>query len=136
MRHHTFLFALKGAAFGLAAALILLLLSAILSLKVRDPDRIILILPHAARLLGGWAAGFAAARLRREKGLITGAIAGGILALFLSVGAVFSGGSFRLVPALLLCALVIAAGAVGGLCGLPGEKSGASRRRALHKRLG
>ena len=128
--------ALKGAGIGLLTALCLLFLTSFLAQKAQDPDPILQILPHVIRTLAGCAAGFAASRMKGEKGLVTGASAGAILAACLALGAAVFGGSFRLLPAILLCLGVIGAGALGGFFGLPRAKNGAARRRAMKKRFG
>ena len=127
---------LKGAAIGLAAALILLLIFNFISLKTQDPDRLVPFFAHAAQFIGGAVAGFAASRFHRMNGMISGAIAGGFYAIIILLGAAFSEGEFSVLTSLLICAGILAVSAVTGILGLPGEKSGKAKRRDMMKRSG
>lgn len=128
--------ALKGAAVGGALSLFLLLIFNVVSLKSADPDHLLAVFAYAARFAGGAAAGFAASRFHRSGGLLSGALAGAFLSAVLLLGAAFSGGEFRFLLLILLAGGVVAAGAVGGILGLPGEKSETALRKRMMKRSG
>ena len=136
MNKGLFLSALKGAAVGILTSILLLLVGNLIALKTADPDSTASLLAHAIRLISGFAAGFAAARFHKEKGLLIGAVAGAFYTAVLALGAAFMADNFHFFSALLLCLAVIAASAVGGLLGLPGEKSSAAKRKAMMKRMG
>ena len=136
MKKSMLLSAIKGVGIGILVSLILLLLGNLIALNTKDPDGTASLLAHIVRLLGGFAGGFAASRFQGERGLITGAITGGLYLLLLMLGAVMAAGGFRPLSALLVGAAVVAAASVGGLLGLPGETSASAKRRALQKRMG
>ena len=136
MKKSMLLSAIKGIGIGILVSLILLLLGNLIALNTKDPDGTASLLAHAVRLLGGFAAGFAASRFRGEKGLVTGAVAGGLYLMLLALGAVFTAGGFHLLSTLLIGVATVTASAVGGLLGLPGEKSPTAKRKAMMKRMG
>ncbi|MBQ4064872.1 MAG: TIGR04086 family membrane protein [Clostridia bacterium] len=135
MNTNLLLSVIKGIAVGIAITVLLLLLGTLIALRTADPDAVTAWIAHVVRLLGGFAAGFAASRFHREQGLLTGLLSGSVYALFLMIGAAL-GGNFRFFGVLLLCLAVAAAGAVGGILGLPGEKSNTAKRKAMLKRMG
>ncbi len=136
MNKSLLLSALKGLGVGIAITLVLLLVGNLIALKTPDPDTVASFLAHGIRILAGFATGFAAARFHREQGLLTGAVAGALYCAVLALGAAFLAGNFSFFSALLLCLAVLAAAAVGGVMGLPGEKSGKAKRKAMLKRMG
>ncbi|MBE6621470.1 MAG: TIGR04086 family membrane protein [Ruminococcaceae bacterium] len=136
MNKSLFLSAVKGLGVGLLITLVLLLVGNLIALKTPDPDTVASLMAHGIRILAGFATGFAAARFQRERGLVTGITAGALYTAVLALGAAFMAGDFSFLSALLLCLAVIAASAVGGVAGLPGEKSGAAKRKAMLKRMG
>ncbi len=127
---------LIGAAVGIAAAMLLLLLLGFIALKNDDPDSLISLTAHAARFMGAAAAGFTAARFNRENGLLCGAASGVFYSVVILLAATFSEGDFRFLPSVLICLICIAVSSVFGIIGLPGEKSGNARRKELMKKSG
>ncbi len=136
MNKSLLLSALKGVAVGIPVSLVLLLIGNLIALETPDPDATASLLSHALRILGGFATGFAAARFHKEKGLLAGGLSGGFYTTLLALGAAILGGDFHFFSALLLCLAVIGASTLGGLLGLPGEKSSAAKRKAMLKRMG
>ncbi len=128
--------ALKGAGIGILVSVILLAVGNLIALKTPDPDTTIGLLAHAVRLISGFTAGLAAARFLREKALAVGALGGLFYTAVLFLGAAVIDGNFRFFPALLLGLATVAAAAVGGLVGRPGEKSSHAKRKAMMKRMG
>ncbi len=136
MNKSLLLSALKGLGVGIAITLILLLIGNLIALKTPDPDTTASFLAHGIRILAGFATGFFAARFRREQGLVTGVVAGVLYTALLALGAAFIAGAFSFFSSLLLCLAVVASAAIGGILGIPGEKSSAAKRKALLKRIG
>jgi putative membrane protein (TIGR04086 family) len=136
MNRMLLLSALKGAALGLIAAISLLLLFNGIAMQTADPDRLVSIFSHTAQALGGLIAGLLASRFLREKSAPAGALAGGLLALALVLGAAFIQGSFSLLTAVIVCLGLITLGTVGGCLGKPKGASPAARRRAIMKKMG
>lgn len=136
MNKFLLLSALKGVAVGILASLLLLLIGNGIALQTADPNTTASYLAHAVRLIGGFLTGFAAARFHKEKGLLIGAISGAAYAAILALGAAFMDGKFPFLSACLLCLAAVAAATVGGVLGIPGEKSGAAKRKAMLKRMG
>ena len=136
MNKSLFLSAVKGLVAGLLITLVLLLVGNLIALKTPDPDTVASFMAHGIRILAGFATGFAAARFRKEKGFVTGAVSGALYTAVLALGAAFMAGNFSFFSAVLLCLAVMASAAVGGVMGLPGEKSGAAKRKAMLKRMG
>ncbi len=136
MNRSLFLAAAKGLAVGVGLTLILLLAGSAVALNTPDPDTAVSILAHSLRLLGGAFIGFLAARFHREQGLLTGGVAGLLYALLLLLGAAITPGHFSLLSALLLGLASLTASVLGGVLGVPGEKSDKAKRKALMKRMG
>ncbi len=136
MNAKPFISALKGAGIGILVSVVLLAIGNLIALKTPDPDKTASFLAHAVRLISGFAAGLAAARFLKERAPITGGVAGLFFTLSLFLGAAILPGNFRFLPALLLSLATVAAAAVGGLAGRPGEKSSHAKRKAMMKRLG
>ncbi len=127
---------LIGAGAGLAGAVLLLLLLGLILLQAENPDGPAAPGAQGVRLIGAAVGGFLAARLNREKGLLCGGTAGGFYSLVLLLAAAFTDGAFPVLRSLGGCLLCVGLSAGAGVLGLPGEKSGAARRRALMKRSG
>lgn len=128
--------ALKGAGIALAAMLGLLLLANLIALKTTDPDRLIPFFVYGIQAIGGILAGWLAARLSDGHCILTGAVAGGMLAVFLVLGAAFTDGSFSLFRVFIVGILLLALGTAGGFLGKRKAPSGIARRRAILKKLG
>ncbi len=127
---------LIGAAAGIAAAILLLLIFGFIALKNDDPDSLVSLTAHAARFIGAAATGFIASRLNKENGLLCGAFSGVFYSFVILLAAAFSDGEFRFLPSILICLICIVVSGVFGIIGLPGEKSGNARRKELMKRSG
>lgn len=122
-----------GIGVGVAAAM-LIVLGAVLT-KCGDPTRLVDVFAAAARFLGAAVAGFFAARMVREKGFVSGALSGGLYSLTVPLIAAFSEGKFRIFPILLVCLICTAIAALTGIIGIPSEKSGNARRKAMMKKV-
>ena len=125
-----------GALVGLVLAVVMVFLIGVVALNTKDPDSLTAIAAHIARFFGAAAAGFAAAKINREKGLIVGGISGVIYSLFLMLGSAFFDNNFKFFISLLLCLICIVISALFGIIGLPKVKSGMARRKEIMKRKG
>lgn len=128
--------ALKGAGISVGISFLLLLLGTVLLLQAPDPDGLIFLSSLILQLVGGFLSGWLASRFHRENGLIVGAIAGAFYCGMLLLGSLFAKGEASFLPSFLLLLGVAVAAAVGGLLGIPGEKSSHQRRKAMMKKLG
>ncbi len=129
------IYALKGAAVGLAISLILLLGLSFVAMRSEDPDSLLSVLAYITQGIGAASAGFVTAKLGREKGLLTGSISGAFYAAIIVLGAIIGKGAFSFPAAIIVLLASAAVGGLFGIIGLPAEKSEASRRRDMMKRL-
>lgn len=125
---------LKGCAVGIAASLILTLVFGVIASKTKDPGALITILSHLARCGGAFVCGFSSARMNREKGLVCGFTGGALFSFVFLIATAFGGGDFP--AALIACLVCVALSVLGGIIGVPKEKSGIAKRRALIRRKG
>ncbi len=122
--------ALIGIVFGAAAVFLL----GAVALNTKDPDSLTKIVAHLARFLGAAAAGFAASKFNREKGLLVGSLSGVIYSLLLMLGSAFFDNNFKFFLSLLFCLICILISALFGILGLPKAKSSLARRKEFMKR--
>lgn len=113
---------LVGACVGLAAAAVLLLLTAVVIVKSGHvPYAAIVPAAIAVVCAGAFLGGYTAARIRKSKGLLLGAVGGVVLFLiFWAAGA--AAGGISGVSTLLRLLLMTAAGAFGGVLGVNRRK--------------
>lgn len=109
---------LWGALTGAVVCLLLLLLMAAVLAAGDVPKPAVTPLAVSAAVVGAAAGGFVSARLRGENGLICGALCGLILFLAVMVAGYSLLRQIRGGYALLKLALMLAAGAVGGVIGV------------------
>lgn len=108
-----------GAIIGGITLIILLFCGSFVFLKMRTiSDSAVFAVTIALSCLSSFAAGFAAARKAREKGMLIGAVAAGILFLLVLLsGTMFSADDISL-NTLLRAAAMILSGAFGGVFGV------------------
>ncbi len=107
-----------GAGIGaLCAAAIIFAMAAVLAIG-NIPAALIMPLATAALALGGFAAGIAAAKMNKSRGIVCGAVAGIILFLIVWVsGSMIGEGAFGAVTAI-KAGIIILAAAFGGIIGV------------------
>lgn len=107
-----------GAGIGaLCAAAIIFAMAAVLAIG-NIPAALIMPLAAAALALGGFAAGIAAAKMNKSRGIVCGAVAGIILFLIVWVsGSMIGEGAFGAVTAI-KAGIIILAAAFGGIIGV------------------
>lgn len=107
-----------GAGIGaLCAAAIIFAMAAMLAIG-NIPAALIMPLATAALALGGFAAGIAAAKMNKSRGIVCGAVAGIILFLIVWVsGSMIGEGAFGAVTAI-KAGIIILAAAFGGIIGV------------------
>lgn len=108
-----------GAVIGGITLILLLLCGSFVFLKMRTiSEPAVFAVTIAVSCLSSFIAGFAAARIAREKGMLMGAVAAGILFLLvLLTGTMFSADDISL-NTLLRAAAMILSGAFGGIFGV------------------
>ncbi len=127
--------ALRGMAIGLAASLILLLAFNFIAMKGADPDKPLSAFAYITQALGAGASGFAAAKFSKEKGLVTGALAGVMYAFVIILGAIITKGNFSFLSAIITAVASVGIASVFGILGLPTEKSKSASYKSMMKRL-
>lgn len=107
-----------GAGIGaLCAAAIIFAMAAVLAIG-NIPAALVMPLATAALTLGGFAAGIAAAKMNKSRGIVCGAVAGIILFLIVWVsGSMIGEGAFGAVTAI-KAGIIILAAAFGGIIGV------------------
>ncbi len=107
-----------GAGIGaLCAAAIIFAMAAVLAIG-NIPAALVMPLATAALALGGFAAGIAAAKMNKSRGIVCGAVAGIILFLIVWVsGSMIGEGAFGAVTAI-KAGIIILAAAFGGIIGV------------------
>lgn len=107
-----------GAGIGaLCAAAIIFAMAAVLAIG-NIPAALIMPLATAALALGGFAAGIAAAKMNKSRGIVCGAVAGIILFLIVwASGSMIGEGAFGAVTAI-KAGIIILAAAFGGIIGV------------------
>lgn len=108
-----------GAGIGaLCAAAIIFAMAAVLAIG-NIPAALIMPLATAALALGGFAAGIAAAKMNKSRGIVCGAVAGIILFLMIVwvSGSMIGEGAFGAVTAI-KAGIIILAAAFGGIIGV------------------
>ena len=112
---------ITGFILGAVALVCVLLLSAVLMAAAHLTYEAVPIFTVAAAALGGFTAGLVAARIRKKRGLLTGGCSGLLLAAMLFLCCWFISGGLG-GAAWTRAAVIAAAGAVGGVLGVGGEK--------------
>ena len=106
-----------GAGIGALSAAIIFAMAAVLAIG-NIPAALIMPLATAALALGGFAAGIAAAKMNKSRGIVCGAVAGIILFLIVWVsGSMIGEGAFGAVTAI-KAGIIILAAAFGGIIGV------------------
>ncbi len=107
-----------GAGIGaLCAAAIIFAMAAVLAIG-NIPAALVMPLATAALALGGFAAGIAAAKMNKSRGIVCGAVAGIILFLIVwASGSMIGEGAFGAVTAI-KAGIIILAAAFGGIIGV------------------
>lgn len=135
MNGKLFLSMLKGLGIALVTSVVLVLLFTWLLLQTPNPDALVSLASHGAQLLSIFVGAFLAARLHREKGVLIGILTGLGFAIVVLLGSLLLSGSYPFLITLLLVLLFVGVGALGGLLGVPREKSGTARRKAMMRRM-
>lgn len=125
--------ALRGVISYAIASVILIPVSAWALTLSDDPSMMIAVLPKLIAALSALLGGFICVRGRAAHPLLSSVICGGIIYLVSSALSLILGGSLLSLLIGLICTLVPAV--LGGVIGMPREKSSGAKRRAMMKRF-
>lgn len=128
-----FICALKGAVMALALSLIAMPIAAWALSGTADPESFIFVTPKAIQLVSAVIGGIVSARCRGNKGFISPLISGAIYSAVVIIGGVVS--EAQTVHMIIMIALILIMSVLGGIIGIPKEKSAGAKRREMIKKL-
>ncbi len=126
---------LKGAAIAIGVSAAAILISGIFLTESKSLDMLVGVLPKIIQIVSSLIGGFAAAKLSKERSLLTSLISGLFYGVFIIIGSLISGG-FELYYAVISLLSVTVASVIGSFFAKDRPKSGSARRRSMMKMMG
>ena len=124
---------LKSVAAAILLAAILIFGVNLIISSSSDPMKNLTVFAYGILFVTAFAGGAVTSLFNQEKGLIGGALTGGMLAAIICIGYAVICKEFSIGKAVLFFILITALSALGGLVFLPKQKSMAKRRKELIK---
>ncbi len=125
--------ALKGTFTSLILSLVIMPVTAWILISTEDPESFIFVVPKAIQIITALIGGIVAARCRGSKGLITAFLSGAIYSTVIIIGGIAA--KAQTLTMIIMIILICVISVLGGIIGIPKEKSAGAKRREMIKKL-